>query len=534
MKLLFIPCDGEGQARKTVSDEGVTRTQHAAREYHKKAKLRRARNKGQLAHGTRKSTKSNSTTPTDELAVLEVKAERQSPIQILLGASRSDPFNTIGDPDAPLYVHEMLDHAISCHYSEMCLTDGGGLNAARTEIMQSVMYSPVAWYTIIFAGATHNAYQYGGRGTTKQNEQLRLVYKTKAIRSLLDYIQENGDTVSEEALLSMITLASHGSGENLKGHDSYTRQKLPFLSHLHDVDYYASMDIGMEHLAAVYAIVDRRGGLRTLQRKSLAIVIQVELQRPHFNLLAPTKWHISKRSHQPDAVAQAKLETLTTGFHTLIDDGYISLDHLVAIADCTSLFSADFDQLLRCYDLPEEQRPLHTPNMALVRYMRWCVLHDILMLPEHSNTDGEILPEHVLYQICRHVLFAYAVFVVVPMPPRTKLHAKIAERLRRLLVSAVKVGLPRQQPDLFFCAVAWGWMCTEKAVGYRKLEKLSGSFTTLLEFTEVRRKPDSWPIVEEIMKSFLWMEAYCEEPGRKFWAGACGQAEEDLKGEESP
>ncbi|OCT46327.1 hypothetical protein CLCR_01154 [Cladophialophora carrionii] len=524
MKVLFISCDGQGQARKTISDEGVTRCQHAAREYHKNAKLRRARNKAQPAHESRKRIKSV-VTATGEPAVPELKFEQHSPTQILLGASRSDPFNTIGDAGVPLYVHEMLDHAISYHWSELCLSDGGGRNAARAEMMQSVMHSPTAWYTIIYAGATHNAYQYGGRGTTKQNEQLRLVYKTKAIRSLLECIQENGDSVSEEALLSMITLASHGTGESLKGYDSYKRQNLPFLSHLHDVEYYASMDIGMEHLTAVYAIVDQRGGLRTLRRKSLAIIIQI--------LLAPTKCHINKRSHQPDVDAQDMLATRTTGFRTLISHGYTSLGDIIEVADNTSIFSADFDQLLRCYDLPKEQQPLHTPNIALVRYMRWCVLHDILTLPEH-DIDDESLPEQVIYEICRHVLFAYAVFVVVPMPPRTTLHAKIAERLGCILTRAIKVGVHDQQPDLFHCAVAWGWMCAEKAVGYRKRDKLLGSFAMLLEFTRVPRKPESWPIVEEIMESFLWMEVYCEEPGRKFWASACAQVEEDYKGGESP
>ncbi|KAH0837411.1 hypothetical protein FOPE_05018 [Fonsecaea pedrosoi] len=544
MKVLFIECDGEGRAQKSVSDEGVTRTQHAAREYHKKAKLRKAKTKAQHAHGARKANKSNSTTSTDESAVLELEAKRESPVKILLGASRSDPFHTIGETGAvPLYVHEMLDHAITCHWTEMCLSDGGGVSAARTEIMQSVIHCPVTWYTIVFAGATHNAYQYGDRGTTKQNEQLRLTYKSKAIRSLLDYIQENGDNVSEEALLGIITLASHGTGENLKGHESYKRQTLPFLSHLHDVDYYANMDTGMEHLNAVYAIVDRWGGLRTLRRKSLAIVIQVcdiltswrELQHPHFNLVMPTTWHINKRSHQPDAAAQALLETLTTGFYELINDGYSSLDSLVEVADRTSIFSADFDQLLRSYGLPEEQQHLHTPNMALVRYMRWCVLHDMLSLPVHATTGDKVVAEHVVYELCRHILFAYAVFVIVPMPPRTMLQAKIASRLGRLLISAVKVGIPSRHADLFLCAVAWGWMCTDQAVGYRKRDKLLGSFATLLEFAVVPRKPESWPVVEEAMRSFLWFDTYCEEPGRKFWEAACEVVEEggqDIKAED--
>ncbi|KIX94733.1 uncharacterized protein Z520_09423 [Fonsecaea multimorphosa CBS 102226] len=547
MKVLFIECNADGRAQKAVSDEGVTRTQHAAREYHKKAKLRRAKAKGDSRKPPpTKKASSSEITWTDESALQEQRAKRdESPVKILLGASRSDPFHTIGEKDGvvPLYVHEMLDHAISCHWLELCLSDGGGgHNAARAEIMTSVIHSPVTWYTIVFAGATHNAYQYGGRGTTKQNEQLRLAYKTKAIRSLLDYIQENGDNVSEEALMGIITLASHGTGEVLKGHDSYKRQTLPFLSHLHDVDYYASMDTGMEHLNAVYAIVGRWGGLRKLQRRSLAVIIQVcdiltswrELKHPHFDLLMPTTFHINNRSHQPDAAAEAMLETLTTGFHNLINDGYTSLDPLVEIADRVAIFSADFDQLLRSYDLPKDQQPLHTPNMALVRYMRWCVLHDCLSLPEQdTDEDGRKTgQEKVIYEICRHILFAYAVFVVVPVPPRTKLQAKIAERLGRLLIKAVKVGIPREQPDLFLCAVAWGWMCTEQAVGYRKLDKLLGSFATLLEFAVVPRKPESWPKVEDSMKSFLWFETYCEEPARKFWAAACELANEDIKEEE--
>ncbi|OAP64276.1 hypothetical protein AYL99_00248 [Fonsecaea erecta] len=562
MKVLFIECDSEGRPRKPVSDEGVTRTQHAAREYHKKAKLRRAaaKAKGQVTDAHDRSRKpprkSNATTEwTDESALqeLKAKAKRESPVKILLGASRSDPFHTIGEGGGnggvvPLYVHEMLDHAISCHWTELCLSDGGGgQNAARAEIMQSVIHCPITWYTIVFAGATHNAYQYGGRGTTKQNEQLRLAYKTKAIRSLLDYIQQNGDNVSEEALLGITTLASHGTGENLRGHDAYKRQKLPFLSHLHDVDYYANMDTGMEHLNAVYAIVDRWGGLRTLKRRSLAIVIQVcdiltswrDLKHPHFDLVFPTTFHIGNRTHQSDAIAQAMLETLTTGFHKLISDGYTSLEPLVEIADRVSIFSADFDQLLRTYLLPEDQQPVHTPNMALVRYMRWCVLHDMLTLPENSTDDedgssdsDETQTERIVYEICRHILFAYAVFVVVPMPPRTKLQSKIAERLGRILVKAVKAGIPKEQPDLFLCAVAWGWMCTEQADGYRKRDKLLGSFATLLEFAAVQRTPESWPIVEETMRLFLWFETYCDEPGRKFWVDACEMADHDDDDEE--
>ena len=123
---------------------------------------------------------------------------------------------------------------------------------------------------------------------------------------------------------------------------------------------------------------------------------------------------------------------------------------------------------------------------------------------------------------------------IVPMPLRCKLHVTISERLARLLIGAIKAGVSSSQPDLFLCAIAWGWMCAEGAVGTYKVEKVLGRFATLLEFTRVRRRAESWPVVEEIMRSFLWMEVYCEEPMRKFWAAACGLAEGEGEAGESP
>ena len=170
----------------------------------------------------------------------------------------------------------MLDHAVHHQWSEFRLSDDEtGINAPRIDIMQSVMKNPHCWYAIIYAGATHNAYQRGGYESTKENLHLRLMYKTKAIGSVLDDVKQNGDNISEEALLSMVVLASHGSGDRLKGTKTYRRQQLPFLTHIHDVEYYASMETGWEHLQAVYTLLDKRGGLHTIQLKSLAICIQM-------------------------------------------------------------------------------------------------------------------------------------------------------------------------------------------------------------------------------------------------------------------
>jgi hypothetical protein len=279
---MFILCDGDGQPQKTNSGRGVTRNQHAAREYHRKEKQRRvkAKPKDQSTRaepGPPRSQAESSVASTNVASVTTSDPEQQPSPCTMLGASRRDPFNSACETDVSLYVHEMLDHAVSYQWSEFRLSDDmAGLNAARAEIMQSVMQSKVAWYSVIFAGATHNAYQHGGRGVTKENEQLRLHYKSKALRALMDDIARSGDSVSEQTLLSMITMASHGSGETLRGTNNLKRQDAPFLCQpRHDVDYYAAMDTGLEHINALYAIVDKRGGLRSIKLRSLAICVQL-------------------------------------------------------------------------------------------------------------------------------------------------------------------------------------------------------------------------------------------------------------------
>ncbi|KAJ9609466.1 hypothetical protein H2200_005793 [Cladophialophora chaetospira] len=541
MKILIIPYDGGKQSQATTS-EGVTRTQHAAREYHRNAKLRKAKNKPSSqagSHRPRKPGKGGSSDDSDSTDASEPQLEQLSPIQTLLGASRADPFRTGCISDAPPYVHEMLDHAVSYQWSEFRLSDTGDmLNAAKAEIMHSVLKSPQAWYAAIFAGATHDAYQHGVYGVPKQNEQLRLYYKTKAIEAVLADVSQNGDMVSEESLLSMTVLASHGTGERLKGADSAKRRdlRLPFVPHVHGVEYYSAMDTGTEHLNAIYSLVDKRGGLRTIRTRSLAISIQLydiyaswnQLKSPRFDLLAPTKYSLSLRTHKSDALANDLLEQSTIGFHALLSI-YSSLDQIAEIAHNASIFSADFDQLIRCYHLPKEEQRFGTPNIALVKFTRWCVLHDILMLPV-AGTNHVLEPEHTISELCRLILLSYALFAVVPMPAENKLHNRLAEQLERSLHDAVELEVPGRHSDLFLCAIGWAFMCAHKAVGYRKLGRLLRTLVGFLEQQDlVLLDVKQWPTVADIMKSFLWLDSYCEEPGRKFWACACGIAQKNLR-----
>ncbi len=141
--------------------------------------------------------------------------------------------------------------------------------------MECIITNPAAWYAFIFGGATHNAFQYGGRELPKFNEQLRLIYKSKAIRRILADIEQDGENLSDGTLMSIVTLAAHGSGESLKGQDSVKIKSQPSLLTAHDVNFYMSMDTGWEHLNILCSILEKRGGLQTVKIKSVAISMQL-------------------------------------------------------------------------------------------------------------------------------------------------------------------------------------------------------------------------------------------------------------------
>jgi hypothetical protein len=224
------------------------------------------------------------------------------------------------------------------------------------------------------------------------------------------------------------------------------------------------------------------------------------------------------------------LQKHTAGFQKL-SRLYTNFDHTIEIAKYASVFTVDFDQLIRCYHLPKEQQHLGTPNIALVKFTRWCVLHDILRLPA-PDPDTLQEPEQIVAEMCRLILLAYALFAIVPMSPEHKIHTKLTDKFDRILRSAVELGIPAKHSDLFLCAVGWAFMCAHKAIGRRKLGKLLRMLVGFLEYQDLVRLDNSqWPTVEDVMNSFLWLDSYCEEPGRKYWACACGIAQKEFPGE---
>jgi hypothetical protein len=264
-------------------------------------------------------------------------------------------------------------------------------------------------------------------------------------------VAQNDEYASDEVLLSMVTLAAHGNGEiphvpNLKR--SWTTS---VLSTAHNIDYYGGMETSWAHINALQLLVFRRGGLHMIKLKAAAIAIQLYdaftswrlFHRPIFPLLQPTSYFMSLRSHTPDASATALSNQMTSGFSSLpLSTDHLPLQTLLQAVTHTATLSADLDQWQR--------KTADAPDYLHVQFTRWCILHDLLSLPDLSDTLNPSLILHLttninnitdtyddnlnlLYSLIRLSTFAYFLFTLVPIPEAGQLPAKLSEKFRFVL-----------------------------------------------------------------------------------------------------
>ena len=208
----------------------------------------------------------------------------------------------------------------------------------------------------------------------------------------------------------------------------------------------------------------------------------------------------------------------STHYPTIITNLTTCLRLLITLVS----FSVDYDQYLRSRT-PTKQQQARPPSHALVKFTRWSVIHDILMLPDHGNDTN---PEQIVYEICRLMMLAYTLFVLAPITSRSEPSVKLANKFRHILTvdrnDGSKDAIRFRHPDLFLSAAIWGGMCAQR--GANTSSELVETFIDFLDSGTVKVEKHAWPIAAGIMKSYIWLEADCDEAGRKFWMTACSRS----------
>lgn len=153
---------------------------------------------------------------------------------------------------------------VTYQWPEMsCSPEDKAISEIKHDVLASTMRSSATFYSIVFAGATHNAFAHTGLEVTRENKILRLAYKTHAIEALKNEIRSLSGKASDELLLCMFTLGTHGSGDTLAPRPGRTNDST--LITAQSFAFYGHMNWETAHFDAMRVLIEQRGGFHTVQ-----------------------------------------------------------------------------------------------------------------------------------------------------------------------------------------------------------------------------------------------------------------------------
>ncbi|KAI1629914.1 hypothetical protein EDD37DRAFT_75126 [Exophiala viscosa] len=530
-RILFVPYRPSPAAEQPSERSEISLQKHAAREYHRKAKVARLA-KAYTGSNAQPPHQRNALgkPPTQVTRLLSQADEReawrrnapsqripgtntfrirtaaaanlQSPTDV--GVGKVDPFNVLIRQNTPQYVQEMLDYAVSYQWPVFsCSMAAGAISEIKHTVLASAMRSQAAFYTIVFAGAAHNAFAHTGMAITRENKILRLTYKTHAIKALNNEISSLKGYVSDELLLCMVMLGAHGSGDTLSPRPSRTNESS--LLTAQNFHFYGHMHWETAHWDAVKHMVQQRGGLHTVRLDYLSNIIALmdliaalkNVSAPSYPLRVSTArlmcfWPYTKRE-----AVRPLLHNLGTGFQDLSP---------VVLDDQLTRTVATICEISKGYDL-YMHKDKSAPELIVIIWGRNCLIHDLLSLPDKSSDP--LNPDSCVYEVCRLATLAYMLLVLFPFPRVSGMHYTLAQRLMLILNTCWTFGLQQEHRELFLWATMLGGI-------------LSQNTALRVWFTEELRLPaqqaqKSWSSIKHVCARFLWFEQDCDAPGEELW-----------------
>lgn len=232
------------------------------------------------------------------------------------------------------------------------------------------------------------------------------------------------------------------------------------------------------------------------------------------------------RTHQQDATATQLLLTLTSAYDR-VSAQQEGLSDLVIVVKNAAIVTVDCDQSVRMRS-QQKRSSGQTPDIVLLSYTRWLIIHDLLSIRE-TDLTAPLTAYDTIREALRLSLHAYSLFVLMPVPSEnTKLPQILAQKLLSVLRAFALHDLHRQYSELFLCLIVWAGMCGLSISETSLREDCLLQTLPYLCNASVRIRDHVWPVVSATMRTFLWLDADCEAPGKACWRYFC-QAELDAE-----
>ncbi|KAJ9615926.1 hypothetical protein H2200_002003 [Cladophialophora chaetospira] len=547
MRLQFLPYNPSKDSYDLDQTTDESPQQHAARVYHRKAKLLRkaARNSQPLA--TSSTVNPNSYTDAagnkegpnhgrGRGAPAKVGTLLPGPVTVL-GAGRIDPFDAYCTSNHTLMVHEMLDHAISCQWTLFAPDDKpSSLVMAKQAVMDTAIRFPVCFHTLVYSGATHKAFHQAHTVNNTKSALLRLKSKGEALKALRMASQSNETALTDAVIFSMTLLTVLGYGEKVNSR-MVTRYEKRTMAAQQDAQFYGSMEYEWNHWKALIEIVKMKGGLHTIGIPGLGFAIAsfdihtaIMFQtKPAFPLFMPSSLIVcSWPTSQPGSRASQRSPTLATGFDFLRDRG------ISEALDLSNVLHGVRDLTL-AFDSFQAGDP-EAPPIKMIIFARNLNQHELLTLPDLSEelcskdltyTSNPVPRALALYEICRLCTFVFQMTVLLPNLHSNKdVTIPYARRIRTCLETAVfKLRLqedPACHDLLLWATLMTTWLAqgTELFGWFFDFLVDHISVSQLLWASDYTHNTSQWPLVQKIPAQFLWLESECEAPCAAIWKAA--------------
>lgn len=88
---------------------------------------------------------------------------------------------------------------------------------------------------------------------------------------MVQALQKRNAEITDGIVISMVTLAAHGSGESVTREiptKLHSRKRVALVKS-GELEYYGALDPEVEHMQVLYQLIERRGGVHTIRSRTV-------------------------------------------------------------------------------------------------------------------------------------------------------------------------------------------------------------------------------------------------------------------------
>ncbi|KIX97019.1 uncharacterized protein Z520_07133 [Fonsecaea multimorphosa CBS 102226] len=455
-------------------------------------------------------------------------------LQSLLGEGRIDPFDALPVQGVPLFIHQVLDHALSHSWPNTVPVKSSlhTMNPVKSAWLKCGMEHPVAFHAFVYAASYHILCAYNGREINESAPLLRLSHKVETIKLVNEQLRSlslssptkrkgrdynttsresgnggraiNTTTVPTDALIMAVTIMSV---HNTRDETEYPKvHPLSPMAKVNNLHVYGAMVNDEKHIQGILLLISQKGGLGGIELYGMADTMQLcDLYfaskyacRPNFPWNRPIRSLVSTGKHILDPVAIDLDSKLGAGFRYLRQSP--AGQQLLEVLDAYSEVTVALDHHVRGGPT--------APELAELSEARNCAQHRLLsQMPCPLDLSS---PELCVHHAVRLGALIFSEMVIFPLPPPQGVKPRLALMLQQTLEAC----------DLLGCWDLHGqvllWSLTLGTIASSFTPQRAWYIEQLLQQILLLQIQDS-SILALICSRFLWWKPVCNEPLRWLW-----------------